>query len=180
MTEKTQLTEELVRQAIKDSGANSFTSLYRALGHKAKPNGKATATIKALVPEIEELLKANKPEGTPKSEPKPKNEAKAKKPTPKTTGFKSTKFPRHEKNPFREGSGYALLTDIISSAGSEGIAKSEVLKSYCKATGKDDQHARYDLAVIMSASTVSERKHRSCRDGFSVLRDGDNLRIKFA
>ena len=61
MTEKTQLTEELVRQAIKASGANSFTSLYRALGHKAKPNGKATATIKALVPEIEELLKANKP-----------------------------------------------------------------------------------------------------------------------
>ena len=178
MTDKTQLTEELVRQAIKDSGANSFTSLYRALGHKAKPNGKATATIKALVPEIEELLKANKPEGTPKSEPS--SEKKSNKPTPKATGFKSTKFPRHPKNPFREGSGYGLLTDIIASAGTEGIAKPDVLKAYCKATGKDDIHARYDLAVINSASTVSERKHRSCRDGFSILRDGDNLRIKFA
>ena len=179
MTEKMQMTDESLRQAIKDSGADSFTSLYRALGHKAKPNGKATAAIKALVPEVEELLKANKSEGTSASMQKPKPARQDKKTTPKTTGFKSTKFPRHEKNVFRSGSGYGLLLDIIASSGSNGIAKDEVIKSYCKATGKDETHARYDLAVILSASTDSERKHRSCRDGFSVLREGDNLRIKF-
>lgn len=177
---KIQIDAESISKALADGKPTSLTGLWKAItGKKTSVPGSVASKIREMVPDIMDRLTANKPEGTSASMQKTKPARQDKKPTPKSTGFKSTKFPRHEKNPFRPGSGYGLLTDIITSAGSNGIAKDEVIKAYCKITGKDETHARYDLAVILSASTDSERKHRSCRDGFSVLREGDNLRIKF-
>ena len=174
---KIEITADAINKALAEHKPTSLTGLWKALGGKGSVPGSTAKKMREAVPDILERLEANKPLETLKS--KPTTEKKTTKPTPKSTGFKSGKFPRNPKNPFREGSGYGLLTDIIASSGSNGIAKDEVVKAYCKATGKDAQHARYDLAVILSASTDSERKHRSCRDGFSVLREGDNLRIKF-
>jgi hypothetical protein len=93
---------------------------------------------------------------------------------------KKSAVPRHPKNPFRESSGYGLLVDIIADAGSKGIGKEDLLKAYCKATGKDIVHAKYDLAVINSARQGSDKRHRSCADGFTILKETDNYRIRFA
>ena len=54
-----------------------------------------------------------------------------------------------------------------------------LIKSYCRATGKEERLARFDLSVIVSASQDAERRHRSCRDGFSICRVGDNLSVTF-
>ena len=170
---KIEITADAINKVLETAKPTSLTGLWKLIGGKGSVPGSTAKKMREVVPDIVERMVGNKPLKTSKAE---KNTTKT---APKAIGFKSTKFPRHEKNPFRPGSGYGLLTDIIASSGSSGIAKDEVIKAYCKATGKDAVHARYDLAVILSASTNSERKHRSCRDGFSVLREGDNLRIKF-
>ena len=81
--------------------------------------------------------------------------------------------------PFREGSGYGLLLDLIAEAGAKGIGKEDLLKAYCKATGKDLTHAKYDLAVINSAREDSDKRHRSCADSFVILKEGDCFRVRF-
>lgn len=178
---KVEISREKIIIALETRAPKSLTEIYKILGGKGAVSGTVAAKMRELVPGVVERLAENKgktvkAEGSvvstetkrlPKTDKKP-----AKAP-------KKSAVPRHPKNPFREGSGYGLLVDLLAQAGAKGIGKPDLIKAYAKATGKDEQHCKYDLAVILSASTDSERKHRSCRDGFVLNRTNDHLTIRF-
>lgn len=169
MTDKAKVTAERIREAIKESKAASYTALFRFMG-RSKPNSKAISAIKILVPEADMLLKNHQ---TPKNLEEP---AKSRK-LPKSG---KSACPRHAKNPFREGSAYGLLVDLLAQAGEKGISRDDLLKDFCRITKKPLKNAKFDLQVILSAARDSEKLHRSCREGFSILREGLHYRIKFA
>ena len=178
---KVELSPQKIIIALESRSPTSLSEVYRILGGTGKLSGTLAAKIRAAVPYIEKTLaenkgKAEKAEGSvepPKSKPAPKAEKKpAKAP-------KKSPVPRHPKNPFREGSGYGLLVDLLAHAGAKGIGKPDLIRDYSKASGKDETLCRYDLAVILSASTTAEKLHRSCRSGFVIEREQDHLRIKF-
>ena len=84
-----------------------------------------------------------------------------------------SKYPRHPKNPFREGSAYGQIFDAFVLKDT-GIRRDELLQLAMDATGKDVKHAAYDLAVIRSAKDSNTGpRHPSCAEGFWVKRDND-------
>ena len=174
---KVELSPQKIIIALESRSPKSLTEVYRILGGTGKLSGTLAAKIRAAVPGIEKILaenkgKTEKVEGSvepPKSKPAQKADKKPAK----------SAVSRHPKNPFRDGSSYGLLLDLISAAGSKGIGKETLLAEFCRISGKDLQHAKYDLAVINSASETSERRHRSCADGFTILKETDNYRIRF-
>ena len=181
MSKSVEINAETIKKAL-ESAPTSLTGLWKLLGGSGSVSGSASKRLRKAWPGIEAILTGNKEE-TAKAdgavEPlKPKPAKKADKKPAKAVA--KSMYPRHPKNPFRQGSGYGLILDIIADAGSKGIGKEDLLKAYCKATGKDIVHAKYDLAVINSASETSEKRHRSCADGFTILKEGDNYRIRFA
>jgi len=90
----------------------------------------------------------------------------------------SSKYQRHEKNPFRPNSSYATAFDLLASKKS-GIRRDEAVKLLAEATGKDEKHAAYDLAVLLSAkeSTTGPR-HKSCKEGFWVMKENEFLLLR--
>lgn len=179
---KIELSPQKIIIALESRSPKSLTEVYRILGGTGKLSGTLAAKIRAAVPYIEKTLAENKA-GTAKvegeevsSKSKPAKKADKK---PAMTPKKSP-VPRHPKNPYRKSdTGYGLLLDLISNAGPKGIGKEALLSKYCEISGKDLQHAKYDLAVINSAREDSEKRHRSCADGFTILKEGDNYRIRF-
>ena len=181
MSKTIEINADSIKKAL-ESKPTSLTGLWKALGGSGSVSGSAAKKMREAVPGIEGILSTNKA-GTAKTEgkvvpPKSKRGQKGDKRTAKAVA--KSKVPRHKDNPFRLGSGYGLLLDIIANAGEKGIGKEDLLKAYCKATGKDIIHAKYDLAVINSASETSDKRHRSCADGFTVLKETDNYRIRFS
>jgi hypothetical protein len=167
---KIQLSEESISKAL--ILATSLTAVWHSLGGKGSIPGSTSKKLRELCPDIMQRLAANKGNATPK--------AKDQKPKPRIVP-KSGKSacPRNAKNPFREGSAYGLLVDLLAQAGDKGISRDDLLKDFCKITKKPLQNAKYDLQVILSAARDSEKLHRSCREGFSILREGLHYRIKF-
>lgn len=91
------------------------------------------------------------------------------------------KWPRVTKNPFRPYSSYGKAVDILA-AHPEGLHKEEFLKLYAKEVEKDMKHSTYDLAVILStckSASPTGPRHKSCREGFYVVRQNDHLQIRF-
>ena len=185
------MSAKLIREALilvlDVKNPTSLTQAYRLLGGTTKPSQAVRTKMRELVPNVDELVARNKAKAE-----EAKGEAKKEEPkgggeeTLRTSGKSKKpakagrpKIPRHPKNPFREGSGYGLLLDIIADAGSRGIGKEDLLKAYCKASGKDLTHAKYDLAVINSAREDSDKRHRSCADSFTLLKEGDCFRVRF-
>ena len=180
MSKTIEINAESIKKAIESSKPTSLTGLWKALGGSGSVSGSASKKMREAGPGIEGVLAENKA-GTAKAEGEqvsPKSKP-AKKADKKPAKSPKSSIPRHQKNPFREGSGYGLLVDLLAQAGAKGIGKPELIKAYSSASGKDETHCRYDLAVILSAATTSEKIHRSCRSGFSILREQDHLRIKF-
>ena len=180
MSKTIEITADSIKEAL-DYKPTSLTGLWKALGGSGSVSGSAAKKMREAAPGIEAILAENK-EKTAKAdgavEPlKPKPAKKADKKPAKAVA--KSKYPRHPKNPFRQGSGYGLILDIIADAGSKGIGKEDLLKAYCKATGKDIVHAKYDLAVINSAREDSDKRHRSCADSFTLLKEGDCFRVRF-
>ena len=174
---KVDICQQKIVEVLESKSPKSLSEIYRHLGGLGKLSGSTAKQMRSLVDGIDNRVANNKAVGSVKSEGV-RESPKAK--PPKKAGKKTAKVvvPRHPSNPFRPG-GYATLVDLIANAGSKGVGKEDLLKAYSKASGKDETHCRYDLAVILSASTTAEKMHRSCRDGFTILREGDHLRIKF-
>ena len=178
-----QITRESLLLINEAKAPRTLSEAYRLLGGKGKLSGTTAKKMRELVPGIEAILAKNKAKASEsKAEgsvepPKEKRLQKADKKSAKA--LKKSAVPRHPKNPFRPGSGYGLLLDLIANAGSKGIGKEDLLKAYCKAAGKDIVHAKYDLAVINSAREDSDKRHRSATDGFTILKDGENYRVRF-
>ena len=179
MSKTIEINADSIKKAL-ESKPTSLTGLWKVLGGSGSVSGSASKKMREAVPGVEAILSANKA-GTTKAEGKvvPPKSKRGQKGNKKTVKSSKSTIPRHEKNPFREGSGYGLLVDLISAAGSKGIGKEELLSKYCEISGKDLQHAKYDLAVINSASETSDKRHRSCADGFTILKEADNYRIRF-
>ena len=179
---KLELSKEKIVEVLESQKPKSLTEVYRLLGGQGKLSGSLAGKIRILVPDIEKVVADNKAgaaqvDGKPEATLRTSKTSKADKKTAKTVA--KSKVPRHPKNPFRPG-GYATLLDLIAAAGPKGIGREDLLKDYCKATGKDDQHARFDLAVINSARQDSDKRHRSCADDFTILKEGDNYRVRFS
>ena len=176
------LTKESLILVLEVHAPKSLTEAYRLLNGEGKLSGSTAKKMRELVPGIDEWVGKNKANAE-KAEGEPKEE----KPTLPTSekskkvakAVVKSKVPRHPKNPFRPG-GYATLVDLIANAGAKGIGREDLLSAYCKASGKDLTHAKYDLAVINSAREDSEKRHRSCADGFTIIKTVDNYRIRFA
>jgi hypothetical protein len=186
---KTELTAELVLEAVK-GGAKSLTAVSKALGlGKGSVSGSTAKAIRALVPDIEARLAANKAnKGDTKTDAKPKV-AKAKPSTtkgkvkPAKAPIKEGKWPRDPRNPFREGSAYATCFNILAFH-KAGLPKEKMVELLAEATGKDIKHAGYDAQVLLSAhpndnglSNNDSPRHRSCRPGFWIQRTNGHVKL---
>ena len=89
---------------------------------------------------------------------------------------KTFRYERAEGDPFRPNSSYSVVFSLLHQAGSTGISRSELVAQVAKVTGKDEKHAGYDCAVLLSARENGER-HQSCRSGFWVERINDHLKL---
>ena len=176
------LDAETVGKALSERKPASLTKLWQALGGKGSVGGATAKKLREIVPGLMERLSANKAVETSKSEapPKPKvtiSTSGKSEPKAKIRMSGKSKWPRSPSNPFREG-GYGTAYDILA-AHPEGLPKDEWAKLYQRATGKDAQHSRYDLQVLLSAcDSVTSERHRSCRDGFFIEREGDFVRLR--
>ena len=142
-----------------------------------KKSSKASKSIKKASPKAtkpsQKTAKASKPIKPVTKAVKPANPTK----TPKVSPKFQSPHGRVEGNPFRNGSAYAVAWDVLAHAGgSEGISKGQLIMEVAKATGKDERHAGFDVAVLLSAKENGER-HQSCRPGFWVERTNDFLKL---
>ena len=170
---KVAINRESIEKALSEHKPTSLSSLYKTItAKKTSVPGSVAKTMRELVPNLVERLSKNKV-----AVPSTGKRIQGKKTLTKTV--LKPGIPCHKQNPFRPGSGYGLLVDIIAAAGPKGIGKEDLQKEYAKYSGKDLTHTRYDMAVINSASKDCDRRHRSCRDGFTILKEGDNFRIRF-
>jgi len=91
-----------------------------------------------------------------------------------------SKYQRHPRNPFRPGSSYALIFDILATR-KDGIGRDELIKLLRKETGKDEKRVAYDLAIILSArESPASARHRSCKDGFWIKREWHHYTLMLA
>ena len=67
-------------------------------------------------------------------------------------------------------SNYALLFNILASH-KDGISREELIVEYMRASGKDRQHAYYDVAIILSPN------HRCSHRCYGVEREGDHFAL---
>lgn len=182
MSKTIEINAESIKKALESSKPTSLTGLWKALGGSGSVSGSSAKKMREAVSGIEGVLAGNKA-GTAKPEGavvplKGKQVRKADKKPAKAS--KKSAVPRNLKNPFRDGSSYGLLVDLIAAVGSKGIGKETLLAEFCRLSGKDLQHAKYDLAVINSASETSDKRHKSCADGFTIVKTVDNYRIRFS
>jgi hypothetical protein len=178
MTVRTNLTAEVVRKAIEDGRPTSMTKLAHLLGRKGSVSGSLTKRLRALVPEIDKLLKGDARTVVSEAD-NPASVGKAKK-QPKPA---AENWPRHPRNPFREGS-YGTCFDILA-AHPGGLRRDLLVELLAQATGKDYRHAGYDAQVVCSASGAAGEdlnpfegpRNRSCRFGFWVKRENSHLQL---
>ena len=178
MSKSVQIDAETIKKAL-ESNPTSLTGLWKALGGSGSVSGSASKRMRNEFPGLEAILAENKGK-TAKGEGSEETTATkpAKRAEKKPSKSSKSAVPRHPKNPFREGSGYGLILDIIANAGSKGIGKEDLLKAYGKISGKDLTHAKYDLAVVTSAA-VGRTRHRSMKDGVTIILDGANYQVRF-
>jgi len=100
--------------------------------------------------------------------------APAKKPAAKT---KPTKNPKPvASNPYRPGSHYATCFDCLAKMGNKKpVSRKDLLTAYCEASGKDEKHAKYDLAVVLSPTKEGEGHRSSRKEAYWVERLADGL-----
>ena len=176
---KVEISQQKIIIALESRSPKSLTEVYHILGGAGKLSGSVAKKMRELVPGIEETLASNKA-GEMKAEEKPPatipKSGKSEKATKKNS---KAKYVRCDKNPFREGSNYSLAFDILASS-KDGLPLAEWRERYAKAARKPLKLASYDIQVLLTAkeSPTGER-HRSCRDGFYIEREGDHVRIRF-
>ena len=146
--------------------------MAKSTKHSAKQSAKSAKTPK------------NQPTRTPK---KPAKAAKAPKASkmpakkslsanPAAQPKQTFNYKRAEGDPFRPNSSYSVVFSVLHRAGAAGITRQNLIAEVSKITGKDERHAGYDAAVLLSAKQNGER-HQSCRSGFWIERNNDHLKL---
>ena len=179
MSKSVQIDAETIKKAL-ESNPTSLTGLWKALGGSGSVSGSASKRMRNEFPGLEAVLAENKGK-TAKAEGSEETTATkpAKRAEKKPSKSSKSAVPHDSRNPFRKSdSGYGLLVDLIAAAGSKGIGKEDLLKAYGKISGKDLTHAKYDLAVVTSAA-VGRTRHRSMKDGVTIILDGANYQVRF-
>lgn len=182
------LDAEFIRKVLEEEKPASLTAIWRRMGGRGSVPGSTAQRMRVMVPGLAEALAANKGVPTAKSAPAGTATGKPDGAVPKAgrtkgakiriSGTSKSKWPRSPSNPFREGSSYSVAFDVLA-AHPDGLPKAQWAELYMKATKKDAQHARYDLQVLLSAcDTPTGERHRSCRDGFYIQREGDHVRLR--
>ena len=188
---KVEITREKIVEVLESKSPKSLTEVYRHLGGVGKLSGSVAKKMRTLVPDIEKVVAGNKAKAVEaraegeakKEEPKGGGETtlrtsgKSKKTAKRTP--KGGKYPHSQANPFREGSNYALAFDVLASF-PEGLPLAEWRERYAKAARKPLKLASYDIQVLLTAKeTPTGERHKSCRDGFYIEREGDHVALKF-
>ena len=162
---KVEITAEVINKIISETRPTSLTGIAHALGHKGTVSGSVAARIRELVPDVADLLAANKPSKGAKSEAsgtKPevattaKPARKAAKGTAKPAGKKTvgTTCTIPESCPYRHSgdtpSGYAMVWSILFAHRDKGISKPDLLARYREWSGKPEQNCGFDVHVVLS------------------------------
>ena len=176
---KVEVSREKIVEVLESKSPKSLTEVYRHLGGVGKLSGSTGKQMRTLVPDIEKVVAGNRA-GKGKVEGNPeailRTSGKSKKSGKKTS--KAT-YPHCDKNPFREGSNYALALDVLASF-PEGLPLAEWREHYAKAARKSLKLASYDIQVLLTAKdTPTGERHKSCRDGFYIERQCDHVTLKF-
>lgn len=175
---KVEITRERIAEILESQKPKSLTEVYRLLGGQGKLSGSLAGKIRNHVPDIEKVVAGNKAgaaqaDGKPEATIRTSKTSKGAKKTAKAT------YPRCDKNPFREGSNYALAFDILA-ANKDGLPLAEWRERYAKAARKSLKLASYDIQVLLTAKeTPTGERHRSCRSGFYIERQCDHVTLKF-
>ncbi len=92
-------------------------------------------------------------------------------------------YPRDPRNPFRKSSAYSVAFNILA-AHPEGLPKKEWIRLLAEAMGKTEKLAGFNVQVLLSAkpneaggNSNQSPRHRACRTGFYIIRNGDTLRL---
>ena len=197
---KVELTPEVIGKAIEDGKFASMTQLAHGLGYKGSVSSSLTKKFHKLIVGIDDLLAANKTSKPVKdAKDTPAVAAPTKSPTPagnadkpakvktqkpaKSTRAKGGKYPHDPRNPFREGSNYSLVFNVLASFPA-GVEKTKLVELVAAASGKDLVHAGYDCQVLLSAkgneqglSRNDGPRHRSCRPGFWIDRNNSHVKL---
>ena len=186
---KVEVSREKIVEILESKSPKSLTEVYRHLGGVGKLSGSVAGKMRTLVPDIEKVVAGNRAgEGAKGEGAAKKGEPKGRGETTLRTSGKSKKtakraskatYPHCDMNPFREGSNYSLAFDILA-ASKDGLPLADWRERYAKAARKPLKLAVYDIQVLLTAkeSPTGER-HRSCRDGFYIEREGDHVTLKF-
>ena len=175
------LSKESLTLVLEAHSPKSLTEAYLLLGGGGKLSGTTAKRMRELVPGIDEWVDNNKAKasesnaegGTKESKPTSSTSEKTKKPA------KAGKYPHGDANPFRDGSNYALAFDVLASFPG-GLPLAEWRERYAMAAKKPLKLASYDIQVLLTAkNTPTGERHRSCRDGFFIEREGDHVALKF-
>lgn len=185
MKAKREITAESVKAVIKRDKPRSLTGLAHGLGYKGSVSSTLTKKLRALLPDIESRLMAS---GTAKEDAG--GDAKAKKDKPdrkrkaKPATSPASKWPHDERSKFRPGSSYDTCYSILA-AHKDGLPRGKLVALLAEATDKDTKHAGFDAQVLLSAhpnedglSNNDSPRHRSCRPGFYIVRNGDVVTLK--
>jgi len=163
---KIKLTADEVLIVLEKSRPGSYSTLYRALGGKSNPASSTIKAFKALVPDVEKRLKANRGGGTTVQN------------SGKFAGRK--KWPRNKHNPYRSGS-YATAFDIAASF-KDGLPRAKLESLHAQAMGRNKNEAyksRFDCSVVLSVKGegMDSERHKSCRSGYGLIRDGNWIKL---
>ena len=201
MKAKAELSIESLKAVIGEKKPTSMTKLAHLLGYKGSVSSSLTRKFRALIPEIDALLKGAEgsdggTKGLGKTEAAKGKPAKVKKVVPamaakspakqhkaKPVGAKGGKYHRAPRNPFREGSSYGTVFDVLASH-PDGMEREMLVRLVAAETGKDLKRAGFDVQVVCSArpnddglNNNDSPRNRSCRPGFWVKRTNGHVQL---
>ncbi len=190
---KVEITAESVRKAITEGKFSSLTGLAHSLGYKGSVSSSLTKMLRAILPDIDALLAANKPNAPAKGDKtetvagkvvKAVKAKAAKLPAKPVATPKDGKWPVHPQNPFgRPSSAYHVCFNILASH-AEGLPREKLIDLLAEATGKPPKLAAFDAQVVLSArgnepglNPHEGPRNRSCRFGFWVKRENSHVKL---
>ena len=146
------ITADHVRQAAERT--TSISQLARALGIKEKKvSGRTGRRLRALLPNLDEILKANR---------------EAVKTSTGSAKRKPLKAESPSANPYREGSSYYVL---FQEGSKQFWDKSELLERASRMTGKSQRVLAFALAVIANPNQQSNQsRSKASRDDRGRIR----------
>lgn len=176
---RSELSAESIRNALA-SGATSLIQVWRGLGRTGNMDGSATARMRALVPDLDTIMEANKAtKYGPGAGSIPKLAVKI----PAKAAPDGASAPtRHPANPYHVGSMYGTILDCMATpeALRKGVSREKLAAMVAAILKRDPRLVAYGVTVVCSPedSSLTCHRHRSCREGYGVRKtDGGWVKL---